>query len=181
MNETPDMHEQIFVSSLLNETSGKASSLLDTFSGWLLGGFGAAAIIMVSQYDSISKHINPKSIHDFLLLFVWALVLGVIQKYIAVAVISASQGAAVGREMGDVASSKSIPLNPETIISLIETAIIHPGRWFARRSFDKVKKGDFVSGARNYSRLMQVQGILGLVQTAITLYAICKIAFAFRA
>jgi hypothetical protein len=181
MKEIPNLHEQVFVSAMLHETNGTASSLLDSFSGWLLGGFGATSALLVSQYDSVSKHIDPQIIHRFLVLFLWALIFGICQKYLAMIIASSSQSSAIGREMGDKAAANSIPLDFEIIFSEMEKSIIQPGRWFVRRSFAKAKNGDLVSGARNFTRLMQLQGFLGLVQAILILVAISKIASAFHA
>jgi hypothetical protein len=181
MKEIPNLHEQVFVNALLSEANGKASSLLDTFSGWLLGGFGAAAALLLSQYDSIAKHIDPQSIQNFLMLFVWSLIAGIVQKYFAIIIASASQGSAVGREMGEKAASNSIPLDFEIIFAEIEKSILHPGRWFIGRSFSKVKNGDIISTTRNFTRLIQFQGFLGFTQAILTIMAICKIASSFHA
>lgn len=181
MKEIPNLHEQVFVNALLSETNGKASSTLDSFSGWLLGGFGAASALFVSQYDSIAKHLNPYEIREFLFLFLWSLGVGIIQKFIAVIVIAHSQGAAVGREMGERAAEKSIPLDFEIILSKMGKTILPGMRWFVMRNFSKVKNGDLVSSSQNYTRLLQVQGCLGFIQAVLVLVAIFRIASAFHA
>ena len=181
MKEIPNLHEQVFVSTMLHEMNGTASSVLDSFSGWLLGGFGAASALLVSQYDSISKHIDPQTIHRFLILFLWALIIGIFQKYLAMLIASSSKSSATGREMGNKAAANSTPLNFEIIFSEMEKSIIPPGRWFVRRSFEKAKNGDLISGARNFTRLMQLQGLLGLALAIVILVAIFKIASSFHA
>lgn len=166
---------------MLQESNGKASSLLDSFSCWLLGGFGAASALFVSQYDSITKHIDQPIIHNFLIHFLWFLVIGIVQKYIAIIIAAYSQGATIGREIGAKAAANSIPLNFDIIFSKIEKSMIPPGSWLLRRSLKKAKNGDLVSSAINFTRLTQFQGILVLIQAIIILVAIFKIANGFRA
>jgi hypothetical protein len=176
MKEIPNIHEQAFVSAVLSEANGKASSLLDSFSGWLLGGFGAASALFVGKYESIVQHLKPSEIREFLFLFLWALGVGILQKFLSMIVTASSQGSAVGRAMGEKYAEKSIPLDFDIIISQMEKPIFPGIRWLVRRSYNKVKSGDIVSGIQNYTRLLQVQGCLCLIQAVLILVAIFKIA-----
>jgi hypothetical protein len=181
MKEIPDFHEQVFVSTLLSGINGKASSILDSFSGWLIGGFGATSALFVSQYDSIATHLNQSKIHDFLFLFLWALGTGIIQKYLSVIITANSLGAEEGRKMGEKAVEKSIKLNFEIILCQMAKPIFPGIRWLVTRTFTKVKNGDLVSNSQNYTRLLQIQSFCVFIQAALTLIAIYKVASAFHA
>ena len=161
--------------------NGKACAIVDSFSGWLLSGFAASSALFVSQYDSISKHLTASTIQTFLFFFLWSLLLGIIQKYLAVLVMAHSQGSAIGRELGEKAAEKSIKLDFEIILSEMEKTILPPARWFVSRSYNKVKKGDLVSSTRNVSRLLQIQGMLAIIQAILMLVAIFKVASSFHA
>ena len=180
MTEIPNLHEQVFVGALLSEGNGKASAALDSFSGWLLAGFGASATLFVTQFESISKHIAAPIIREFLFLFFWSLGIGIIQKYVAVILAFHSQVSAIGRELGEKAAVKSIPLNFDIIFSEIEKATLPPMRWYAALSFAKVKKGDLVSNFRNYTRILQIQGFLVFAQAVLILVALFTIASGFH-
>ena len=181
MAEIPNLHEQVFVNALRSEMNGKASATVDSFSGWLLGGFGVASALLVSQYDSVSKHLAASTIQTFLFLFLSALGLGIVQKYIYVIVTAHSQGSAIGRELGEKASEKSIRLDFEVILTEMEKSTFAPARWFVSRSFDKLRKGDLVSSTRNFSRLFQIQSVLAVIQAILILIAIFKVASSFHA
>lgn len=181
MKEIPNLHEQVFVSTILSEINGKASSILDSFSGWLLGGFGAASALFVSKYDSIAKHLNPSEIREFLFLFLWSLGAGIIQKYLSMIITAHSQGAAAGREIGEKYAEKSIVLDFEIILSQMKKPIFPGARWFVMRSFKKLQSGDLVSSPQKQTRLLQVQGFLCFIQAVLVLIAIFKIASGFHA
>lgn len=180
MREVPNLHEQVFVSSILSETNGKTSSILDSFSGWLTGGFGATSALLVSQYESISKHIDTVVIHHFLILFFCSLCLGVIEKYLAAGVGAYTQASAIGREMGEKAAVASITLDFEVIFKETKKSLLPPMRWFATRSFAKVKSGDLLSITRTITRVTQIQGLFVLIQSVLVMIAILNIAFAFH-
>lgn len=99
MNQIENLQEKAFVSSLLFESVGKASAMIDTFSSWLLGGFAAAITFLISNFSTISSNVASHYVQYTIYLFLVVLTLGIIQKYLATIIISASAGAAVGREL----------------------------------------------------------------------------------
>jgi hypothetical protein len=181
MNEIKNLHEQVFVNNLRAEMNGKACAIIDSFSGWLLSGFAASSALLVSQYDSVSKHLVASTIQAFLFLFLWSLIFGIIQKYLAVLVMAHSQGSSVGRDLGEKAAKRSIKLDFEIILSEMEKTILPPARWLVSRSYNKLKNGDLVSSTRNFSRLLQIQGMLAIIQAILMLIAIFKVASSFHA
>lgn len=180
MVEIQKVHEQVLVNAIRSESNGKASALIDAFSGWLLGGLGAASALLIGQYESVSKHLDPAAIHWFLYLFVWALGFGISQKFLAVIVGASAQASAVGRDLAEKAAAKGIELDLEFILDEMERTVLPPARWFVSRSFAKIRNGDLVSGIRNVSRVQQIQGLLTLLQAGLTFAAIYKIAFALH-
>ena len=181
MPEIPNLNEQIFVNALRAETNGKASASVDSFSGWLIAGFAATSALLISQFDAVSKHLYPDTIRMFLYLFLWSLMLAIVQKYLSVIVTAHSQASAVGREMGDKAAEKSIDLDFNIILAEMERSILPPGRWFVSRSFAKAKRGDLVSSTRAYSKLFQIQSFLAVVQAILILVACYIVARSFHA
>jgi len=181
MTEIPNIHEQVFVNALRAEMNGKASATIDSFSGWLLAGFGAASALLVSQFETVSKHIDSSTIKCFLSLFLWSLVLAVVQKYLSVIVTAHSQGSAIGREMGEKNSEKGIKLNFDLVLAEMEKSTLPPGRWLLSRSFAKLKQGDLVSSTRTFSKLMQIQSIIAVVQAILMLMATYIVARSFHA
>ncbi|MBL0211977.1 MAG: hypothetical protein IPQ13_13865 [Holophagaceae bacterium] len=181
MQDIPNKNEQIFVSTLLSDINGKTSSILDAFSGWLVAGFGAASVVLVSQYESIAKHLGVEAIHQFLILFLCSLAIGVIEKYLFVGITSNSQGFAVGFDLGEKAKAKSITLDFEIINAEVSKSVLPPMRWLVTNSISKVTNGDLISSTRSFTRLLQIQGFLALAQALLIMVAIFKIAFGFHA
>lgn len=181
MSDVPHLQEQMLVNALLHEINGKASSVIDSFSGWLVGGFAATAALFVSQYESVSRHLGQFVLHRILITFFWILVIGILEKYIAVLIASASQSAAASRQIMEKMGEDSETIDTDFILSEIKRPIFPPIRWLVGRSFNKVKSGDLSSGARNFTRLAQIQGFLCLTQAALVLFAGFKIAVSFKA
>lgn len=181
MKEVQHRAEQTLVSAILHELNGKSSSILDSFSGWMIGGYAATAALLVSQYGSVTNHLAPASIHQFLILFLWSLIVVVFQKIIAVLVASASQSAAVARDMDEKAGTNPNTLNVEFILTELKRPIFWPMKLLVNRSYKKVLNGDLVSAPQNMNRLTQVQGLLCLAQVILVLVAVCKITIAFKA
>ena len=181
MQEIKNIHDQNFVNILRAKTNECVSPIIDHFSSWLIGGYGAAAALLVSQYNSVSNHINISVIQDFLLLLMLALIMAVIQKFISSLVISNARASIVGVELGRDASENNIDLDFEFIFNEIEKSIFPISRWFVRRSLRKVLKGDLMANSRNIVRLLQVQGLITIAQVLVTLCAIYKLAVGFHA
>jgi hypothetical protein len=103
-----------------------------------------------------------------------------IEKYLSSVILAGSAGAAVGREMVSKAPFNAGNLNIEVIFSEIARAMFQPASWFVKRSFAKVKEGDFTAAAINFTRCLQIQGFLVLVQAALLLGAIYKCLLSFN-
>jgi hypothetical protein len=180
MSDTLNSKEQELACALLHKINGRVSPSLDSFSGWLLGGFGAASTLLASQYDSLVKHVEPQAIRCLLTLFLLSLVVGVVEKYLSVIVSLSSQGSDIGIEVAQKALSDSAAFNLENVLLAVEKSVFPPMRWAVHHSFEKAKKGDWISLARNMTRVAQIQGLLVLLQAALVIQATYKIAHAFH-
>lgn len=180
MKEIQNIHEQNFINVLRAKVNDKVSPIIDTFSGWLIGGFGAASALLVSQYGAISTHISPEQLRCFLQLFMVALVVAVAQKLISSLIIASAKASMVASELGEKASKESIQLDFKIIFNEIERSIFPYSRWAVRRSFKKVLEGNLVTSSRNSVRLSQLQSLLVIAQAVITLIAIYKLSSGFQ-
>lgn len=176
-----NINEQNFVNFIRAKINLQTSSLIDSFSGWLIGGFGAAATLLVSQYESVSKHIGVCEIQAFLNYFILALIIAIFQKYIAIIIKASSIGAMEGKELAEEFVNKGIKLDMEIIFSEMEKSMLPIARCFVRCNFEKIRSGDLVSVFRRFTMLSQVQGLITIIQAIITLIAIYKFASAFHA
>jgi hypothetical protein len=152
MSEIQNPIEKFLTSALLFESAGKACAILDSFSGWLLGGFAAAITLLITQLASLTKYIPLSTIRCCLILFLVSVIVALIQKYISLIILAGSQSAAFGREMITKAPFNQPDFNPEVIFTESERAIFPPMRWFVRRSFAKVRQGELTACAINFVR-----------------------------
>ncbi|HTF94729.1 MAG TPA: hypothetical protein VL995_01230 [Cellvibrio sp.] len=176
MSQIENLQEKAFVSSLLFESVGKASAMIDTFSNWLLGGFAASIAFLIGNFSTISGKVPNSSLKCIIYLFLAVLVVGVIQKYLATIVMSASAGAAVGRELGTKYAENGVELDVDVVFAESASAILPPIRYFVRNSFKKASAGNITAAARSFTIIAQVQGLLTLLQAAIIFYAVALIA-----
>ncbi|ESS72683.1 hypothetical protein MGMO_52c00380 [Methyloglobulus morosus KoM1] len=181
MTEIENIYEQLFMLVMRGNVNGKASTIIDTFSGWLISGFAAASTLFVSQYKSIQENISICGIQWFIYLFIAALILAIFQKFIAVIVASHSMGSSVGYELGKEFKKNNVVLNREFIFNETEKGMLPFVRWCASDILTAARNGDFVSSSRNFTRLCQYQGLLTLIQAIVTLFAIRIIATTFHA
>jgi hypothetical protein len=170
--------EERLVNDLLLAMAGKAAKGVDSFSGWMMGGHGLAATILVSQFATLAKHLSGCAIKWTLCLFVGSLVFGMLEKYAALLVTSASAGAKVGREA--FARHELVDPKIEVVIHSMEMAYFRPLRWFVHRSFAKILAGDLNSGPRKFMKLAQIQGLLLVGQFVSVIASVWIIAAGFR-
>lgn len=68
MSEIENLHEKALVNSLLFESVGKSSAVIDAFSGWLLAGLAAVTTFLITNYASLPSSfalINFQSLFIF--------------------------------------------------------------------------------------------------------------------
>lgn len=129
---------QVFVNFIRAKINLQISSLIDSFSGWLICGFSAAATLLVSQYEPISKHIDAYQIQCFLNFFILALVTAIFQKYVAIIIKAGSIGAIGGKELAKEFKQNEIKLDIEIICSEMEKSMLTIARFFVRSEFEKI-------------------------------------------
>lgn len=176
MEDIPNIHEKVLVSALLSESTGKSSETLDAFSGWLLAGFAASVTLLLSNLSSLESYLSCAALHEFLMLFVAVVILGIAEKMLAVIVAGATAGAAIGRELGPKAAENETPLDINVVLTEMEKSVIWPMRWFVKRSYAKAKAGNILSAPRAFAKCVQIQGLLTLLQAVFVVLAICAVS-----
>jgi hypothetical protein len=171
--------EDILVAEMLLTSAGNASKLVDSFSGWLLAGFGIATTLLLGQYDTMARHVCAHTIRWTLLLFGLSLVFALVEKYMALLIASAFSGA----ESSRATLSRHSDIDPNKlgyVLDQMEKSMYQPGRWFVHRSFEKAKVGDVISGPRKYLRLAQIQGLVMVSQIILILITTWMLGVSFR-
>jgi hypothetical protein len=142
---------------------------LESFSGWLLAGFGAAFALILSNIESVSNFITVGSIRRGVFLFLIALAAGVVQRWIGSSVRAGVLSGSEGEVLGDGAHDS---IDFSVILEEIKKATFYPQRWLVAWSFKKIEKGDFAFSGRMFAKMAQIQGWLVLVQAALVISSI---------
>jgi hypothetical protein len=182
-----DMQQQssTLAMTVMAEMANKISTKIDAFATWLLAGFGGAVALMLTSHDAIGL-VSRNAIRTDLKLFGAAVVVTVVEKYIAIIAIAGSEAVLATRalilEHIKLRRESDLPpsLDAELIKAQIVRAIFRPFRWIPERDAKRVKAGDSMAGIRRLVRLSQVQGLLLLVEILLFLFALGTIIRAFQ-
>jgi hypothetical protein len=162
---------------VLADMANKLSSKFDAFATWLLAGFGAAIALLLTSHDAITL-VPRYAIRTDAKLFCAAVIVTVLERYIAIVVIAGSEAAIAARATildhikQRIEAKQSPILDVRLFANEIIRPIFRPFRWLAERSMRKINSGDNGAGMRPLVILSQVQGLLLLVQIVVFLFAI---------
>lgn len=178
-SEIDHLQEKVFLNSLLLAGAGKSSAAIDSFSNWLLGGFGAALALLISNFDSLKSSLPLGSLKVGLVLFVIAAGLGVLQKFLAAMVSGAVEASQVGAAIGEKAAE--FELDMEFVFRGAREASYAPTRWLLSRMLEKAERGDLAAPGKFFTRCSQFQGVLAVLETALILSASAFIVWSLTA
>ena len=156
---------------VLADMAGKISSRIDAFATWLLAGFGGAVALMLTSHDAITL-MSRYAIRTDAKLFCAAVVVTVIEKYIAIIVIAGSEAAISSRTivLDHVKlrreANQPPSLDTQLITAEMISAIFPLFRWLAGSAR---KHGN---GIRRLVRFSQLQGGLLFLQIMLFLAAL---------
>jgi len=167
--------EQFIASVLLTESVSRGASALDSFSSWLLGGFGAGVGLLVVNVNSVKATLQLATIKHVVVLFLCAAVIGLLERILTSVLVAASQAATIARTMVMDRPELWRSLDFSVVFAEINRAIFPPLRWIARRSFAKAAAGDLSAASRTMVAWAQVRGLLVLIQVALLGWALCAI------
>lgn len=164
--QQPNLHESILAGRLLMIMAAKVSENLSTFSSWLIGSFAAVLALIITNIEKVSKFVPAERIGTAAFIFLFAVGLHVLQRYLA-AIVAAS--AAAGKEADGLTVSES--LNFALVTAEIEKATLWPARLLVRKGFAKIAAGDHAASGRTQALFAQSQGLLVIFQVAFVLSA----------
>lgn len=168
---TPSEHANVAAGQLLITAAQKVSSFLDSFSGWLLAGFGAALAFFIANLDTVSGYIDFNSIKCAAVLFLISAVLAVFEKLLASFIAAGTAAGIAGAAFGKDLAERGIELDVTTFFAETKRALYWPGSLFASRAFTKARAGDFAGPGRMYVKLSQLQALVVIIQAALSLAA----------
>jgi hypothetical protein len=166
----------VMITSMAVTLSGK----FDTFATWLLTAFGAAVGLVLTSHDAAAL-VLTSAIRFGAKLFCCAVVVTVIEKYIAIIVSGGGESAVAARSavLDHIDRRRELGLSQALDMDVFTRefarALFRPFRRVASRAARKVNEGDLNAGARPILVLAQIQGLLVFVQIVLFLIALWKI------
>lgn len=156
--------ERLLANRLLILAAQGSSKTMDSFSGWMLGGFGGAFALLLANIENVAPLLKLESLKWGVTWFLGAVLLGVVQKAIASIIASSAaaglEGEAIGREIGE----DNIQLDLSQVFREMQEAVLPPFRWIVKRAFLKSAAGDHAAGGRMCMVLAQTQGWIVFVE-----------------
>jgi hypothetical protein len=171
------MQAMVLAGASLNQMTGVMSEKFDTFATWLLAGFGAAVGLLLTSHDA-ANFVSASAIRIGSELFVAALIVTLIEKYLAVIAIGGSKAAADAKELMEKfmkdrrESDLPITFEFETFKAEILRALFFPVKWVAVRQMTGFSRCDFNGSARLLAKISQAQGALMLVEVGLFIAAV---------
>jgi hypothetical protein len=166
--------------AVMAHLAGNLSAKFDTFATWLLAGFGAAVVLLLTSHE-ISVLVPAASIRYGAKLFLAAVCVTVVEKYLSIIVAGGSEGADFARSTLEDHLKKRreqglpLNLNMQTFIGEFLRPLFKPAVWLASFALRKIAAGDFNAGARQLVVMSQTQGALLLAEVGLFIAAIWRI------
>jgi hypothetical protein len=170
----------------LAHLAGNLSAKFDTFATWLLAGFGAAIGLLLTNHD-VSALIPAATLRSGTKLFLWAVVVTVVEKYLYIIVAGGAEGAEFARTSFNdhfkARREQNLPvnLNIQLFIREMIRPLFKPALWVASRLLRKIAAGDTNAGARMLVVISQIQGALMAVDVVLFVAGIWQIVAALPA
>lgn len=178
MTEQPQNRatEDIYLARVLTVMAERTSSAFGSFSSWMIAGYGAALSLLVAHIDTVKPFISPRSISRSIILFLVAVLLNIVERYMATMV---ANSVAVGKEVG--AMPPPDPIDLRYFLSQMEQTIFWPHRILVRWSNARIFAGDVSMPGRMNMKIAQIQVLLGVLQIFVLVAAAAVIAGALYA
>jgi hypothetical protein len=168
--------EHIFLNRVLTVMAERTSAAFGSFSNWMIVGYGAALSLLVAHIDTVTKFVSPKAMRWSIILFLVAVFLHIVDRYLATMV---ANGVAVGKEVATMQFPN--PFDLPYFLDQMEQAIFWPHRILVRRIYARIRAGDLSRAGRIPMTLAQIQVLLGVLQVLVLIAAAAVIACALNA
>lgn len=166
--------------------AGNLSPKFDTFATWLLAGFGAAVGLLLTNHD-VSALIPAATIRVGTKLFLWAVCVTVVEKYLYIIAAGGAEAAESARtsfnEHFKARREQNLPINLNMQLFILEMIrpLFKPALWVASGALRKIAAGDTNAGVRFLVVIAQIQGALMAVEVVLFVAAIWRIVEALPA
>jgi hypothetical protein len=163
--------QDVFINRILTVMGKTLTAQLVSFSGWMIAGFGAVLGLLLSNLDKVSPLLPVTSIGFAVKLFVVAVALNLLQRYLAAIVGSA---VAAAEEVEKIKTPDD--LDHHYLLSQIESSMYWPSILLTRKINKKILAGDYSIGGRMVAKMAQIQAWFVVSQFGAVLVAAWNIA-----
>lgn len=180
MDQFPEFHERVTAGRLLSTGAAHISKNIDSFCSWLLMGVGAAYALILANFASLTELVAPRALQISLLLLLAAIILGVIQRWLAAIVATSTAAGEKAEQIGKELSERNIPIDFKIVFREMERGIYYPTKLIFKRSVDKAMSGDFSAAGRFAAAFSQIQSWLAFLLVSFVVAAIAVTACAIK-
>ena len=163
------LNTSLAASRILSLGAHRLSASLDTFSGWLLAGFGAVFGLLIANFAALSEHIHAANLKVGAGLFLIAAAFAAGQKFLAAYVAAGTAAGEGGRSIGKEIASGAVPLDVDSMYTQVRQGLFWPLSSFNARMTSKAKAGDFAVTGRHHAKTSQIQFVLVLLQSGFSI------------
>ncbi|MGY1425222.1 hypothetical protein [Lysobacter sp. A289] len=163
------LNTNLSASRILSIGARRLSTSLDSFSGWLLAGFGATYGLLLANIDSLAAHVSTSNIKSGAACFIVAAALAALQKLIAAYVAAGTAAGEDGRAAGNELADNRIPLNVESMYQQVNQGLLWPWRQLNTHMTNIARAGDVAVVGRFHAKASQIQCYLVVFQVIASL------------
>jgi hypothetical protein len=181
-----NMQAVLLSGAAMAHIAGSLSAKFDTFATWLLAGFGGAVALLLTSHE-VNALVAPSIVRYGAKLFLAAVFVTVVEKYISIMVAGGSEGAEFSRTAFEDhfkvrrEQNLSLNFNMQMFIAEFLRPIFKPALWFGSFALRKIAAGDFNAGVRQLVVMSQIQGALLLLEIGLFVAAVWRIVEALPA
>lgn len=162
---------RVAAGAALTIAAGNASSSLDKFSSWFLTAFGAGFTLIISQLKDVSSFIPLATVVSAAYMFLVAVVIYIVQYYIAMIILTGVQSAREASEIGEKHKHMDVQ---EFFAQMLQCVPCLVGK-MVKNTFDALQKNDFAVQGRLFIRLTILQGTFATIEVILLSVALTKI------
>ena len=175
--ECEKVEARLLAAKILTTAAQRSSAAMDTFSSWLLVGFGAAFALILANMDSVTKFIPFAHLKSGAILYLASALLAVADKFLASFVAagtgSASDGDALARDLESRGARVDLP----ELLREVQKGLMWPWSLIARYMADSTLAGDHAVAGRVHTKASQFQGYVVLVQALLCIVSAAVVVY----
>ncbi|MFI5420385.1 MAG: hypothetical protein ACHQ1H_05410 [Nitrososphaerales archaeon] len=184
MNEPlkPTDEQQDIVARMLLAAAVRVSTMLDGVSNWLTINLGIILSFIFGNIDKLINYVDVEKIKNAVFLYVFILLLALLQKRMSLLISSANEGDRIVREAISISGPGVV--DARFYISEYLDATYRPRRYFMEKQLEKIRAkreaGDHVWYSKELARAAQRQEIYVFLQAVITIVIASLFATAIK-